>query len=142
MSERKCSPEDYIQFLIASPGRYSCVEAGRVQQQTAGAPAHDSFYRLLTELEPDPEDLWLEAQGLIDPTAEAALVLDDSTLDKPYARHIELVGWHYSGKHKKVVKGINLLTLLWTRSEERRVGKACGSRGWWCGAKKHQGGYV
>jgi hypothetical protein len=42
------------------------------------------------------------------------LVLDDSTLDKPYARKMDLVGWHFFGTHKKVVRGINLLTLLWT----------------------------
>jgi putative transposase len=114
MSERKCSPEDYIQFLIASPGRFSCAEAGRVRQQTAAAAAHDSYYRLLTDLEPDPEALWQEAQGQIDPGAEGVLVLDDTTLDKPHARQMELVGWHFSGKHDKVVKGINLLTLLWT----------------------------
>src|SRR5205823_2453710 len=30
---------------------------------------------------------------------------DDSTLDKPYARKIELVGWHWSGKHRDVVRG-------------------------------------
>jgi hypothetical protein len=42
------------------------------------------------------------------------LVLDDSTLDKLYAQHIELVSRHWSGKHHAVVKGINLITLLWT----------------------------
>ena len=42
------------------------------------------------------------------------LVLDDTTLDKPYASRIELVTYHWSGKHRRVVKGINLLTLLWT----------------------------
>ena len=114
MSERKCCPEDYIQFLIASPGRFSCAEAGRVQPQTAEAPAHDAFSRLLTELGPDPDALWREAQALLDPAADGVLVLDDSTLDKPYARHIELVYPHWSGKHNKVVDGINLLTLLWT----------------------------
>jgi hypothetical protein len=35
-------------------------------------------------------------------------------LDKPFARKIALVGWHWSGKHHGVVKGINLLTLVWT----------------------------
>jgi len=114
MNQRKCNPEDYIQFLIASPARFSCAEAGRVQQQTADAPAHDAFSRLLSELEPDPEALWQEAKGHIDPEGEGILVLDDTTLDKPYARQMELVGWHFSGKHQKVVKGINLLTLLWT----------------------------
>ena len=47
------------------------------------------------------------------------MVLDDSTLDKIYAKHIDLVTWHWSGKHKQVVKGINLISLLWTDGEAR-----------------------
>lgn len=42
------------------------------------------------------------------------LVLDDTTLDKLYARNIELVTYHWGGKHRRVVHGINLLTILWT----------------------------
>jgi hypothetical protein len=42
------------------------------------------------------------------------LVLDDSTLDKPDAGRIELVGWHWSGRHRAVVRGINLISLVWT----------------------------
>jgi hypothetical protein len=42
------------------------------------------------------------------------LVIDDSTLDKPYARKMDLVTRHWSGKHRTVVQGINLITLLWT----------------------------
>jgi putative transposase len=114
MSEPKCKPEDYIQFLIASQDRYSCVEAERVQPQTAGRTAHDSFRNLLLRLDGSSDELWREAQTQIDPDAEGCLVLDDSTLDKPHARQMDLVGWHYSGKHKAVVEGINLLTLLWT----------------------------
>jgi putative transposase len=45
---------------------------------------------------------------------QGILVIDDSTLDKPYARKIELVTRHWSGKHHAVVSGINLITLLWT----------------------------
>jgi hypothetical protein len=41
---------------------------------------------------------------------EGILVIDDSTLDKPYARKMELVTRHWSGKHHVV----NLITLLWT----------------------------
>ena len=42
------------------------------------------------------------------------LVLDGTTLDKPHARKMELVTRHWSGKHGRVVRGINLLTMLWT----------------------------
>ena len=56
MNEPKCKPEDYIQFLIASQGRYSCAEAERVQPQTAERPAHDSFRDTVR---------WLAATGAI-----------------------------------------------------------------------------
>lgn len=34
-----------------------------------------------------------------------------------YARSIELVTRHWSGKHRQVVQGINLVTLLWTNGD-------------------------
>ena len=37
-----------------------------------------------------------------------------STLDKPYAKKIELVRRHGLGKHHAVVEGINRVTLLWS----------------------------
>jgi putative transposase len=113
MNRPKVEPEGYIQFLVASPRQFTCAEAAAVQPPQPDPPAHDAFRRLLTRLEPDPETLWQEAQAQVRPGA-GLWVLDDSTLDKPYARHIELVYPHWSGKHKRVVDGINLLTLLWT----------------------------
>src|SRR3954465_10032043 len=113
MSEAKVQPEGYIQFLLASPVQFTCTEAARVQPVQPDAPAHDAFNRLLTGRPPDPEALWQEARPQV-VLHEGVLVLDDSTLDKPYARQMGLVCWHWSGKHHGGVKGINLLTLLWT----------------------------
>jgi putative transposase len=113
MSQAKVQPEDYIQFLLASPRQFTCAEAARVQPGGPAPPAHDAFTRLLTRLEPDPEALWQEAQTQVR-RDDGVLVLDDTTLDKPYAWKMGLVGWHWSGKHRRAVRGINLLTLLWT----------------------------
>jgi hypothetical protein len=113
MNTAKVQPEDYVQFLLGSPMQFTCTEAARVQPDQPDPPAHDAFNRLLTRLEPDPEALWLEARPQIR-LDDGLLVLDDSTLDKPYARKMGLVSWHWSGNHHAVVKGINLLTLLWT----------------------------
>jgi len=113
MSDTKVQPEDMIQFMLASPRQVTCTEAARVQPHQADPPAHDCFNRLLTGNVPDTEALWQEARDQVQ-LDDGVLILDDSTLDKPYARQIELVGWHWSGKHHAVVKGINLLTLLWT----------------------------
>jgi putative transposase len=113
MNTAKVQPEDYVQFLLASPRQFTCTEAARVHPDATTPPAHDAFTRLLTRSDSDPEDLWREARPQIR-LDEGILVLDDSTLDKPYARQMELVAWHWSGKHHRPVKGINLLTLLWT----------------------------
>jgi len=113
MNAPKVGPEDYIQFTLATPRAHSATEAARVQPESVDPPAHDAFTRLLHRLEPDPDHLWAEAAPRVD-RAAGLLVLDDSTLDKPHAKAIELVTRHWSGKHHAVVKGINLVTLLWT----------------------------
>ena len=116
MSAPKVHATDYIQFLIATPKACSGTEAARVQPDQPDPPAHDAFTRLLTRLEPDPETLWQESRTQLDLT-DGVLVIDDSTLDKPYARSIELVTRHWSGKHHAVVRGINLVSLVWTNGD-------------------------
>ena len=116
MNAPKVIDRDYIQFLIASPRVVSGTEAARVQPEQPDPPAHDAFTRLLHRLEPDPDTLWAEAAPQVRRDG-GILVLDDSTLDKPYARKIGLLTRHWSGKHRRVVQGINLLTLLWTDGE-------------------------
>src|SRR5262245_28976511 len=112
MNTAKVQPEDYAQLLLASPVQFTCTEAARVQPEQPDRSAHDSFTRLLTRLVPAPQTLAQDARSPVR-LDEGVLVLDASTLDKPCARHTDLVGWHWSGKHHQVVKGINLLTLLW-----------------------------
>ncbi|MDB5310822.1 MAG: Transposase domain protein [Gemmataceae bacterium] len=113
MNPARVTAEEYIQFLIGSPKVVSATEAARVQPDRPGAPAHDAYTRLLHRLEPDPEVLWDDVRPLLDPTT-GVLVLDDSTLDKPRARHLGRVARHWSGNHHAVVRGINLLTALWS----------------------------
>lgn len=71
---------------------------------------------MLHRLEPSPEALWNEAQKHVS-LGSGILVIDDSTLDKFYAKKMELVTRHWSGKHKRVVQGINLISLLWTEGD-------------------------
>src|SRR5262249_34893444 len=68
--------------------------------------------RLLTRREPEAQARWDEVRPLVEATG--VLVLDDTVLDKPHARHVALVGPFWSGRHGRVVRGINLVTLAWT----------------------------
>lgn len=113
MNPPKVRDEDYINFIIATPRSVTATEAERVQPESRNAPSHDAFTRLLQRLEPDPETLWEEAKTQV-ALSDGILVLDDSTLEKPYSKFNALCYRHWSGKQKEVVNGINLITLLWT----------------------------
>jgi putative transposase len=116
MNRPRCADTDYVDFLVATPRAVSGMEAARTCPRRPAAPAHDAFTRLLHCLEPDPATLWHEVAPLIE-RGRGVLVVDDTTLDKPYARKMELVHRHWSDKHHAVVDGINLITLLWTEGE-------------------------
>jgi len=113
MNPPKCDEFDYINFLIAAQKVFSSVEASRTHPAEEQAPAHDAYTRLLKRLPPDSEMLWQEVEELID-RKKGVIVIDDTTLDKPYASQMALVTRHWSGKHGQVVQGINLISLVWT----------------------------
>jgi hypothetical protein len=113
MNAPKVDDLDYIQFLIAAQRVFTCTEAAVCQPEQIDPPAHDAFTRLLSRQPPDTAALWQEVAPLIR-RREGALILDDSTLDKPYAQNMAWVTRHWSGKHHRVVWGINLISLVWT----------------------------
>lgn len=113
MNPPKFCEDDYIAFLTASPKIFTCTEVEKILQGEMNAPAHDAVNRLLHRMKPSASALRNEALPFVS-LKSGVLILDDSTLDKLYAEHIELVCRHWSGKHHAVVRGINLLTLLWT----------------------------
>ena len=106
MNRPRCTDTNYVDFLVATLRAVSGTEAARVQPPRPDAPAHDAFTRLLHRLE--PAALWHEVAPLVQRDC-GVLIVDDITLDKPYARKIELVHRHWSGKHHAVVDGINLI---------------------------------
>lgn len=116
MNPPRCDELDYINFLVAAQRVFSSIEAAKTHPSEASPPAHDAYTRLLQRLPPDSEALWQEVASLVE-RRQGMLVLDDSTLDKPYARQMALVTRHWSGKHRRVVQGINLLSLVWTNRE-------------------------
>jgi len=109
----KCCDLDYIHFLMAAANVFTCTEAARCHPEGSDSPSHDAFTRLLQRWPPDTEALWIESTHLVRP-GEGILIVDDTTLDKPYAKKMDLVYRQYSGKHHSVVNGINITTLVWT----------------------------
>jgi hypothetical protein len=109
----KCTDINYIDFLIAVSNVFSCTEAARCYPNVANAPCHDAFTRCLQRQPPDTEALWDEVKSHVK-LKEDFLIIDDSTLDKPYAKEMAFVCHVWSGKHHRTVKRIGLVTLVWT----------------------------
>jgi len=118
MNAPKVDELDYINFLIAAQRVFSTVEAAKVSPDEMRQPAHDAYTRLLQRTPPDSQALWQEVKPLVKRNS-GVLIIDDSTLDKPYARHMALVTRHWSGKHGRVVQGINLVSLVWSDGDTR-----------------------
>ena len=115
MNAPKCSEYDYINFLVAAQQVFSAVEAARSHPAADGESkvAHDAYTRLLQRLPPDSAALWAEVSACIE-RDKGMLIIDDTTLDKPYASAMALVSRQWSGKHHAVVQGINLISLVWS----------------------------
>jgi len=116
LNPAKCDDLDYIHFLIASVDVFTCTEAARCRPDGEKNPSHDAFTRLLQRQPPDTEALWNEIIHIVRPQ-EGFLVIDDTTLDKPYAKNMDLVYHQWSGKQHRLVNGINICTLLWTEGD-------------------------
>ena len=103
----------YMGFLMSEPKSPTCTRLGEVM-----GLSHDSVNRFLLRESYEPYDLFKQARGVLN-VHGGVLSVDDSTLDKPYSRHMALVGHFWSGKHHRVVKGVNLITLYYTDPQGR-----------------------
>jgi len=116
-STASCTLPMYIRFLLSEPNSPSCCRLAEVMDIS-----HDSVNRFLQREAYTPLDLFNESKIGLE-LAGGTLSVDDSILDKLYSHHMALVGYFWSGKHHRVVKGINLITLYYTdvRGQHRPV---------------------
>lgn len=111
----RCTLPMYMGFLLSEPNSASCTRLSEVM-----GISHDSVNRFLGREGYEPKDLFEEAARVLNPLG-GTLSVDDTVLDKPYSRHMALVGHFWSGKHHRVVKGLNLITLYYTDRQGRSL---------------------
>jgi hypothetical protein len=107
-STARCTLPMYIGFLLSEPKQGSCCRVAEVM-----GISHDSANRFLQREHYDGKDLYEESASLLN-LKGGTLSVDDSVLDKPYSQYLAFVGFFWSGKHHRTVKGINLITLYYT----------------------------
>jgi len=110
-STAKCDCKLYTLFLMAEPKYISCVRLAEILEKLS----HDSVNRFLSRERYTPEDLFNEVKKMII-LSGGTLSVDDTVADKPYRdlQKSAFVSYFWSGKHKRTVKGLNLITLYYT----------------------------
>jgi hypothetical protein len=77
--------------------------------------SHDSVNRFLLRERYEPKELFEEIRFCIN-LIRGTKSYDDTVIDKPHSgpKSTELIGYYYSGRHHRTVKGIQLITLYYT----------------------------
>ena len=101
--------ESFIQFLLVSPKYTTFTESARCDSLNR---SHDSWRRDINRLENVQESLWEESRPFVN--LKSGYLIADDSINKARGPKIECTAFHHSGKHKKRVRGICLVSLVWT----------------------------
>ena len=106
-----CDKNLYMGYLLSDPQYANCTRLSEVM----GDISHDSVNRFLEREDFEPRDMFNEVEDSLELNG-GVLSVDDTVLDKPYSdpKKAAYIDMFWSGKHKRVVKGINLITLFYT----------------------------
>ena len=110
-STAQCDLELYTLFLLSEPKHGGCSRLAEI----LGDVSHDSVNRFLLRERYEPKDLFDMVTGIVNLTG-GILSVDDTVIEKLYSnpKYAELIGYFWSGKYHKTIKGLNLITLYYS----------------------------
>ena len=110
-STAQCNLEHYTLFLLSEPKHGGCNRLAEI----LGDVSHDSVNRFLLRERYEPKDLFDIVTDVIN-LIGGILSVDDTVIEKLYSnlQHAELIGYFWSGKYHKTIKGLNLITLYYS----------------------------
>ena len=109
--------QQYIEYLIATPGNYTCTNLAEHLEGERGQ-SHDAVSDFLRRERVTPRRLWEVVAPLLHDSTDSYLVVDDSVQDKRYSKRIELVKRQFSGAAGGLVDGIGVVNLLHTSGRD------------------------
>ena len=105
----------YTDYCICSTEQITATGLSNMTNQKI---SHDSITRLLNSNKVSGKEIW----GMVKPyiskysneKKDGILIVDDTIINKPHSKENDLICWHYDHSCGKTVKGINLLSLLYS----------------------------
>jgi hypothetical protein len=101
----------YLKGLLSVAESATCTALSLVVKETS----HDNLSRILK----DPKFSWQTllrtlALRIFGKLSDGWLIIDDTVIDKSFARSIENLSWIYCSKKQRSVLGLNLVLLCWS----------------------------
>lgn len=117
-STAQCNLEHYTLFLLSEPKHGGCSRLAEILSDVS----HDSVNRFLLRERYEPKDLFDIVTSIIN-LLGGILSVDDTVIEKLYSdpKNAELIGYFWSGKYHKSIKGLNLITLYYRDIHENAV---------------------
>jgi DDE superfamily endonuclease len=102
----------YSDYLICSFGQATATGLSEVM---VGSVSHDQITRALSGVKRTGAELWRIVKPFVRKmqSPEGMMIVDDSLSEKPYSDENDIVCWHYDHTSGRVLKGINLVTVLY-----------------------------
>jgi len=100
--------QQYIEYLLNTPVNYTCSNLAEHLDGVSHAAVSDFLQRGRVTA----SRLWELVEPLLNNTAAAYLIIDDSVQNKQYSQHIGLVQHQYSGAEHGLVRGIDSVNLV------------------------------
>jgi hypothetical protein len=97
--------------LLSKPKHGGCSRLAEILADVS----HDSVNRFLLRERYEPKDLFDIVREIIN-LEGGILSVDDTVIEKLYSnpKYAELIGYFWSGKYHKTIKGLNLITLYYS----------------------------
>jgi Transposase DDE domain len=104
--------------LLSEPKQGGCSRLAEILEDVS----HDSINRFLLRERYQPQDLFNLVKSIIN-LKGGILSVDDTVIEKHYSNPncAELIGYFWSGKYHKSIKGLNLITLYYSDTEGNSV---------------------
>jgi hypothetical protein len=106
----------YTDYLISS---FSYTTATGLSKALSGMISHDKITRFLAADDNDSKQLWRLVKSTIREieSNDGVFIVDDTIEEKPYTDENELITWHFDHTFGRNVKGVNILSLLYSDNE-------------------------
>jgi hypothetical protein len=110
----------YIEYLIATPGNYTCTNLANPLEGEQ-AVSHDAISDYLRREKLTPRGLWEVVAPRLNDSPAAYRIVDDSVQDKRDSHKIERGKLQDSGAEGGLVRGIGVVNLLRRERARRRL---------------------